>query len=196
MRKIVIATKNQGKLKEFKSLFSEKKYSILGLEDIHYDKNIIEDGQSFKENAMIKAKQVGEELGMITISDDSGLEVFSLNNEPGIYSARYAGIHDDNANNQLLLERIKDKKDKGCRYVCAIAIYFPHKEMKVVEEYCYGEITLKAKGQNGFGYDPYFLLPEYQKTMAEISLYEKNKISHRAKALRKLQEVLNEDFTD
>ena len=148
-----------------------------------------------EENAEIKAMQVAKDLGVITISDDSGLEVEALNMAPGIYSARYAGTHNDEDNNQLLLKNLKGIKKRKARYACAICVCMPNLEHKTVIEYCYGEIIDDRRGQNGFGYDPYFYIPEFKKTFAEVPLEKKNTISHRAKAIRRIKELLNEDFS-
>lgn len=192
---IIIATNNKNKVKEFKSLFNNPNINIKALYEIGYNKEIIEDGTSFKENALIKARQVSLDLNVITISDDSGLEVKALNNAPGIYSARYSSTHKDEDNNALLIKNLQGITDRSARYVCAICIYRPNGEYKIVEEYCYGKIIDTPKGDNGFGYDPYFYFEEFGKTFAEISLDKKNEVSHRSKALRKLKEIVNEDFS-
>lgn len=189
MEEIIIATKNEGKKREFASILKE--YHIVSLNDLGYHDDIVEDGKTFKENAIIKASTIAKKYNKPVISDDSGLEVFSLNNEPGIYSARYAGdMHDDKLNNALLIKNLMNKENRDCRYVCAIALCYPDGRNIVVEDYCYGKIILTPKGNGGFGYDPYFYLEEYGKTMAELSLEEKNKISHRGKAIRKLRAAL------
>ncbi len=193
MKTIVIATNNMNKVREFKSLFPNINFK--SLKDLGYTKEIIEDGSTFEENAILKAKQVAKDLGVIAISDDSGLEVEALNNAPGIYSARYAGAHDDEANNALLIKNLKGKENRNARYVCALCIYHPSGEYKTVIGTCEGKIIDIPKGKNGFGYDPYFYVEEFQKTLAEVSLEQKNKISHRAKALRKIMEICNEDFS-
>lgn len=194
MKTIVLATNNQGKIREFKSLFQN--CNILSLKDINYQDEIVEDGNSFTENAIIKAKAIAKKYNVITIADDSGLEVKALDGAPGIYSARYAGIgHDDKANNELLIKNLKGKKNRNARYVCAICLYYPNDQYITVLETCEGVIIDEPKGENGFGYDSHFYVEEYGKTFAEITLEEKNKISHRAKALRSLKEKCNEDFS-
>lgn len=192
---IVIATNNQNKVREFKSLFQNSNVEFKTLKELNYTKEIVEDGLTFKENALIKAKTVAKDLNLVTISDDSGLEVEALNNEPGIYSARYAGTHNDYDNNKLLLKNLKGIKNRKARYVCAICVYHPKGDYRIVEETCNGIIIDDARGENGFGYDPYFYFEEFNKTFAEISLEEKNEVSHRSKALRSLKEILNEDFS-
>ena len=180
MKKIVFATNNINKVKEFKSLFKNKDLDFVTLKEINYDKEIIEDGNTFEENAFIKASQVSKDLKVIAISDDSGLEVMALNNAPGIYSARYAGGHDDEANNNLLIKNLKGIENRDARYVCAICIYYPDGKYKIVKEYCYGKIIDDRRGTNGFGYDPYFYINKKKKTFAEVPLEKKNTISHRA----------------
>ncbi len=194
MKKIVFATNNINKVKEFKSLFKNKDLDFVTLKEINYDKEIIEDGNTFEENALIKARQVSRDLNCIAISDDSGLEVRALNYEPGIYSARYAGTHNDEDNNNLLIKNLKGIKDRYARYVCAICVYFPNGLYLMSKEICEGEIIDERKGTNGFGYDPYFYFKEFGKTFAEIPLETKNLVSHRAKAIRKLRGMLDEDF--
>ncbi len=194
MKTVVIATNNKNKVKEFKSIINNPNIEFKTLKEIGYDKDIIEDGNTFIENALIKARTVSRDLNCIAISDDSGLEVRALNWEPGIYSARYAGGHDDLENNKLLIKNLKGIEDRFARYVCAIAICYPNGDELTEIAYCEGKIIDTPLGENGFGYDPYFYVDEYKKTLAQVSLEEKNKISHRAKALRKLREMLDEDF--
>ncbi len=191
--KIVIATNNKNKVREFKSLF--KNVEFLSLSDINYTKEIIEDGKTFEENALIKARQIAKELGVIAISDDSGLEVDALNGAPGIYSARYAGGHNDEDNNKLLLKNLEGVKNRKARYVCAICVCQPNLDYRIVRGTVEGRIIDERRGSEGFGYDPYFYVDEFKKTFAEVSLEQKNTISHRARALRKIKEILNEDFS-
>lgn len=191
--KIVIATNNKNKVREFKSLF--KNIEFLSLSDINYTKEIIEDGKTFEENALIKARQIAKELGVIAISDDSGLEVDALNGAPGIYSARYAGGHNDEDNNKLLLKNLEGVKNRKARYVCAICVCQPNLDYRIVRGTVEGRIIDERRGSEGFGYDPYFYVDEFKKTFAEVSLEQKNTISHRARALRKIKEILNEDFS-
>ena len=194
MKTVVIASNNKNKIKEFRSILNMNNIEFKSMEDIGFHDDIIEDGNSFFENALIKAKTISKKYNVIAISDDSGLEVMALNGAPGIYSARYAGGHDDEDNNRLLLKNLKGIDDRRARYVCNICVYYPNDEYVSVEEYCNGYIIDDRRGVNGFGYDPYFYVDEYKKTLAEVSLEDKNKISHRAKALRKLREKLDEDF--
>lgn len=193
MRRIVIATRNEGKLREFKDLFP--RCEILSLKDINYTKEIIEDGKSFEENAILKAKQVALDTNQMVIADDSGLEVFALNGAPGIHSARYSKDHNTLANNQLLLKNMNGYEDRRAQFVCVICLYFPNGRYLLSKGICEGKITEKLSGTNGFGYDPCFYVEEYGKTMAELSLDIKNKISHRAKAILHLKEMLYENFS-
>lgn len=192
---IVIATNNKNKVYEFKSLFGNDNIEFKTLHEIGYDKEIIEDGLTFEENAIIKAKSVSLDLGCIAISDDSGLEVDALNGAPGIYSARYAGTHNDDDNNKLLIKNLEGIENRNARYVCAICIYYPDGKYLVTRGTVEGIIIDTPKGENGFGYDPYFYIPEFKKTFAEVPLDKKNTISHRANAIRKMKELINEDFT-
>lgn len=185
--KIIVASSNKGKLKEFRELFPNIEF--ISLLDLKYDKDIVENGISFKENAYIKAKTIYDEFKLPTIADDSGISCEALLGAPGIYSKRFSG-GDDEDNNRLLLEKMHDKEDKTCYYTCAICLILGDDKIYMIEEKCYGKITEDRRGTNGFGYDPYFYLPSYGKTMAELPLEEKNKISHRGKALSKLKDVL------
>ena len=194
MKTIVIATNNKHKVYEFRSMFNNPNIEFKTLKEIGYDKDIVEDGNSFIENALIKARTVSRDLNCIAISDDSGLEVRALNWAPGIYSARYAGGHDDLENNKLLIKNLKGVEDRFARYACAIAVVYPNGDEITEIAYCEGKIVDTPKGENGFGYDPYFYVDEYKKRLAEVSLEEKNKISHRAKAIRKIKERIDEDF--
>lgn len=189
MNKILIATNNKFKVAEFTEMFSKYNYEVFSLLDYPDIPDIIEDGNSFKENALIKAKAVSNLLNITCIADDSGLEVFSLNGEPGIYSARYAGPKkDDFLNNEMLLKKIKNKKDRSARYVSAIAIVKTNGESRVYEAYFDGDIVDYYKGLNGFGYDPIFYLKDYDCTYAELDIEIRSTISHRYKAFKMLIE--------
>lgn len=192
---IVIATNNKNKVYEFKSLFGNDAIEFKTLQEIGYTKDIVEDGMTFEENAIIKARTVSMDLGCIAISDDSGLEVDALGGEPGIYSARYAGTHNDLDNNRLLIKNLQGIENRKARYVCAICIYYPDGKYLVTRGTVEGEIHDEPKGENGFGYDPYFYIKEFNQTFAEVPLEKKNTISHRANAIRKMKELINEDFT-
>lgn len=195
MVKVILATNNQNKVREFRSLFNSDEIELLSLKDIGFTGEIDETGSTFAENAFIKASTIAKMYNTIAISDDSGLEVEALGWAPGIYSARFAGVeHSDESNNALLVQKLKNVNNKKARYVCAICICKPDMDFRIAEGKCYGEIILEPKGENGFGYDPYFYFPELKKTFAEISLDEKNKYSHRAKALRRVCEVCDENL--
>ncbi len=192
--KIVLASRNKHKIGELQALLREyiPDIEILSLDDIGFEGDIVEDGEDFYENAFIKASTVAR-LGYIGVGDDSGLEVRALNGAPGIYSARYAGGHGDNeANNRLLLENLKGKRDRYAEFVCTIACVFPE---DVSKGYFYlgataGEIIDDYRGQGGFGYDPIFYYPPLGRTFAELSAEEKNAISHRGKAIKLFAEGL------
>lgn len=194
MSNIIFATNNKNKLRELRSIFPN--VNILSLNELGYDKDIIEDGNTFEENALIKARQVSLDLNMIVVAEDSGLEVDALGGAPGIYSARYAGLDkDDEANNQLLLKNLIGVENRNARYVCALCVYHPSGEYKIFKETCPGIIIDDRRGSGGFGYDPYFYIPEFGKTFAEVPLEKKNTISHRSKAFNKLRELCNEDLS-
>ena len=186
-RTIVIATKNKGKLKEFRSILSEAYDDILSLADFDHIPDIEETGLSFRENAFIKAKTTSDFLGMDSIGDDSGLVVDALGGAPGIYSARYAGEGaSDDDNNEKLLSELKGEKNRNGRFVCCIALVLTSGMQEFFEGECCGQITQEKRGESGFGYDPVFYVPEYGKTMAELGSDMKNRISHRAIASGKL----------
>ncbi len=191
MKSIVLATKNPGKIKEIRELFDDLNIDILTLEDFPDIPPIIEDGNTFEENALKKARAVAEATGKPSIADDSGLEVICLNGKPGIYSSRYAGIDSgDEKNNMKLLNELKDVPldKRGARYVCVVALVTEDGYEKTFRGECNGIIVDTPRGKGGFGYDPIFFIPEKGKSMAELSLKEKNQISHRGKAFRSLKE--------
>lgn len=193
MKKVIFATGNQGKMKEIREILGDLDIELLSLKDAGIHADIVEDGKTFEENAQIKARTICNLTGEIVLADDSGLEIDYLNKEPGIYSARYMGedtsYHIKNANLIERLEGVPDEK-RTARFVCAIAAAFPDGTMKTVRAVMEGRIGYKESGENGFGYDPIFYLPEYGCTSAELSMEEKNKISHRGKALRAIKDVL------
>ena len=193
MRRIIFATGNQGKLKEIKEILKDLDAEVVSMKEAGITAEIVEDGKTFEENAVIKAKTICELTGEIALADDSGLEIDYLNKEPGVYSARYMGedtsYHIKNNNLIKRLEGVEDEK-RTARFVCAVAAAFPDGRVKTVRGTMEGRIGYKESGENGFGYDPIFYLPEYGCTSAEISMEEKNKISHRGKALRAIKEEL------
>ena len=194
---LVVATKNQGKLREIRGLLAGLDVTVTSLADYADAPDIVEDGDSFRANALIKARLIAAHTGKLTMGEDSGLEVEALDNRPGIYSARFAGEQcDDEDNNRKLLEELRGipEERRGARYRCCIALVKREDIIAEVSGQCAGRISTEARGTNGFGYDPYFLVPEYDKTFGELDPSVKARISHRANALRALQEVLQEYF--
>ena len=194
MKEIVIATKNPNKVTEMTNLLEPLGYEVKTLYDYPEIGPIEETGDTFKENALIKAKTLAQHTGTMCIADDSGLEVFALDKAPGVYSARYAG---DNAtydnNNKKLLKEMKRKTDRKARFVTVICLYEEGQEPLFFESTLNGEIAKEFKGLNGFGYDPLFIVKGTDKHLAEYSLQEKNEFSHRAKALKKLIDYLKDE---
>ena len=191
--KIVLATRNRGKSREIQEILKDLKLEILTLNDFPEIPTPIEDGKTFKENALKKARFIAQHLHQPTLADDSGIEVEALGKQPGILSARYAGENaTDDENNKKLLKELSGiaLKKRNAYYQCVIALVFPSGEEETVEASCTGLIALEPKGKGGFGYDPLFYVPEYGKTMAELPPDIKNRISHRSKALAKLRAKL------
>ena len=187
---IVLASRNRKKISELQSLLSETlpQIKVLSLDDIGFEGDIEENGNSFEENAMIKARAVSA-LGYIGVGDDSGLEVKALGGAPGIYSARYAGEHgNDEANNEKLLSELKGKNDRSGAFVSVIACAMPSGESFCVRGECHGVILTEYKGEGGFGYDTLFYHEGKGKTFAELTMAEKNEISHRGVAMRAFAE--------
>ena len=180
-------------MKEIREILGDLDIELLSLKDAGIHADIVEDGKTFEENAQIKAKAICEMTGEIVLADDSGLEIDYLNKEPGVYSARYMGENTDyhikNANLIQRLDGVPDEQ-RTARFVCAIAAAFPDGRVETVRGTMEGRIGYEEKGANGFGYDPIFFLPEYGCTSAELSMEEKNKISHRGKALQAIKEEL------
>ena len=193
--KIVLASRNKHKISELQALLSKyiSDIEILSLDDVGIYGEIDENGSNFTENAIIKARDAAAS-GYIGIGDDSGLSVRALGGEPGIYSARYAGEHgNDAANNALLLEKLADKDDRYAEFVCAIAVAHPKREEPLVVEGRTGGIIIdEAKGEGGFGYDPYFYYEPMGKTFSEMSAEEKNSVSHRGKAIEALAKKIKD----
>ena len=189
---IVVASGNQGKIKEFKEMLEPEGYTVKSLSDFPDMPEVEETGTTFHDNAIIKAQAVTDRYGITAISDDSGLEIDALDKKPGVMSARWLG-HDTSydVKNQKVLDLLKYKKNRTCRYVCAIAITRVNEEPVVFEDTVECEVALEAKGSNGFGYDPIIYYAPSGKTMAEMSKEEKNSISHRGKAVRKLEAWLD-----
>lgn len=195
MKKIILASNNKGKIAEVKEILKDMNVEVISMKEAGLDVDIEENGSTFEENALIKAEAIMKMTGEITIADDSGLEVDYLNKEPGIYSARYMG-HDTSYDikNNAIIQRLEGVKgtDRSARFVCAMAVVFPDGKNIIARGTMEGLIADKPMGENGFGYDPIMYLPEYQKTSAQLSYEEKNKISHRGKALEKLKTQLQE----
>lgn len=192
--KVVIATNNQGKVKEFKAMLSPLGYEPVSLRDEGIEINVVEDGETFEENAHLKAKAVYEICGSPVIADDSGLEVDFLDGAPGIYSARYAG---EDATDKELCEKILSELDgvdesmRTARFVCALYCIIDSETEYSVLGTLEGSIGTEPRGENGFGYDPIFMVED--RSVAELSDEEKNNISHRSNALSKLTEILSEE---
>jgi XTP/dITP diphosphohydrolase len=190
---VIAATRNKGKAREIREALKGLGLRILTLSDFSDVPEIEEDGKSFIENALKKARFYSKYFGKLTIADDSGLEVDRLKGLPGIHSARYSGEKaSSRENNRKLLNAVKGVpfSKRGARFKGILAMVSPDGREVIKEGSCRGKIGFKEKGKRGFGYDPLFLLPKYGKTMAELSLEEKNKISHRGRALRKLRRVI------
>ena len=194
LKQVLIATRNQGKLREFRSLLSETGWKILGLADLSILTDHEESGRTFAENARHKALAYSLETDLPVLADDSGLEVFAMGGMPGIYSARYAGSNATDADRieKLLEELEKAAASRGARFVCALALARGGDLLVEVEGECRGEIAFRPRGTNGFGYDPIFLFPDLSRTYAELSEEEKNRVSHRAHAVRRLLEELSD----
>ena len=188
--KLIIASNNNHKIHEIKQILSGKFDEILSLSQAGVTHETVEDGATFQENALKKAREIAHITGCATLADDSGLCVNALDGAPGIISARYAGggvNHSTDAeNNALLLGNLKDKEDRSAFFICVVALVYPNGEELVAEGYMYGEIIDSPRGFKGFGYDPIFIPKGENRTAAELSDDEKNAISHRGKALRNL----------
>ncbi len=200
MFQIIFATGNQGKMREIRAILGEMAAGITSMKEAGIDLEIEENGTTFAENAVIKAQAVAEALRAggdarecVVMADDSGLEIDCLNGEPGVYSARYLGEETPfDEKSRDLLARMADvqEEDRSARFVCAIAAIFPDGETVTSEGIVEGRIGHELRGDNGFGYDPIFYLPEWERTAAELTDEEKNRISHRSKALELMKEEL------
>ena len=192
----VLASGNAHKQEEIQAMLSDFDYTLKSLRDVNLqDMEIVEDGDTFEENALIKARAVQTVIGGITIADDSGLEVDALEGAPGVHSARYAGEHgNDAANNKKLVEALLNVPEdkRTARFVSVIAMVFEDGTSLVARGTVEGIIQLTPTGNNGFGYDPHFYYPPFKKTMATMTMAEKNTISHRANALQKLKTLLED----
>jgi XTP/dITP diphosphohydrolase len=194
---IIVATKNKGKIREIRKALKGLGLKIYSLNDFLDVPEIEEDGESFTENALKKARFYSKYFGKVTLADDSGLKVDALKGLPGIYSARYAGEGaSDRKNNQKLLGEMEviQVSKRGASFKCVMAMVFQDGKEAVVEGSCRGRIGFREVGKKGFGYDPLFILPQYAKTMAQLTLGEKNRVSHRGKALKKLRKIIVRTF--
>ena len=194
-KKIIFATSNQGKMKEIREILNEPDWQVLSMKEAGIFLQVEENGKTFEENAIIKAKAIGEACGEIVLADDSGLEIDYLNKEPGVYSARYMGEDTSyTVKNNYLIKRLEGvpEEKRTARFACAIAAYFPHGEIVTTYDTIEGRIGYEERGNNGFGYDPIFYVPQFNCSTAELSMEQKNAISHRGKALAKMKEIIKE----
>lgn len=193
MNKIIFATSNAGKMKEVREILKDMNVEILSMKEAGITVDIVEDGKTFEENALIKAEMIRDLTGCLVLADDSGLEVDALNKEPGIYSARYMGEDTSykikNAEIIRRLEGLSGDK-RSARFVCVIAAAFPDGTQETCRGTIEGRIAYEPAGENGFGYDPIFFVPEFGCTTAQLSGEQKNEISHRGKALRAMKELI------
>ena len=193
MDKIVFATTNEGKVKEIKEILGDFPIEVVSMKEMGITADIEENGTTFEENSLIKARALAKLTGLPALADDSGLEVDYLNGEPGIYSARYLGRDTDyDYKNNYIIDKLSGAKgeDRSARFVCVISLVLPDGREFVERGVVEGLIGYEQKGENGFGYDPIFYLPEYEKTSAELPPEKKNKISHRGKALTAMKKLI------
>ena len=193
MKRIIFATSNEGKMKEIRLIMADSGYEVVSLKEAGISADIEENGTTFEENAVIKASAIAKLTGELAMADDSGLEVDYMDKAPGIYSARFLGEDTSyDIKNTYILDKLKDVplEERSARFVCAIALAKPDGSAVTKRATIEGYIGYEIRGENGFGYDPIFMVPEFDKTTAELSIEEKNKISHRAKALMAMKEEL------
>lgn len=193
MKRIIFATSNEGKMREIRAIMADSGYEVISLKEAGVSVDIDENGTTFEENAIIKASTIAKATGELVLADDSGLEVDYMNKAPGVYSARFLGEDTDYViKNNYILEKLQGvpKEDRTARFVCVIALAYPDGTCITKRATIEGYIGYKIRGENGFGYDPIFMVDEFDKTTAELSMEEKNEISHRAKALRAIKEEL------
>ena len=203
MKRLIFATGNQNKMREIREILADLPVEILSMKEAGIEADIVEDGKTFEENAMIKATEIAkiahkmpEYAQAVVLADDSGLEIDYLNKEPGIYSSRYMGEDTSyDIKNQALLDRLDGVPDekRTARFVCAIAAAMPDSSCEVVRGTMEGIIGHEIAGENGFGYDPIFFLPEYGCTSAELSPEKKNELSHRGEGLKKIRKILEQN---
>ena len=190
MKELILASNNDHKVEEIKSILDD--YKILTLKDIGYYEDIIEDGTTFEENALIKARTIAKYSGKATIADDSGLSVALLDGRPGVYSARYSEEQTDEKNIEKVLAELNGEKSEA-KFVSVIALVRPDGSEVTFRGECHGEIIFEKRGNNGFGYDPIFYVPSLEKTFAELTPEQKNSISHRKESLEKFSKYLKEE---
>ena len=196
MKRLIFATGNQNKMREIREILADLPVEILSMKEAGIEADIVEDGKTFEENAIIKAKTIMELTGELVLADDSGLEIDYLNKEPGIYSARYMGEDTSyEIKNRNIIERLSgaEGKERSARFVCNIAAVLEDGRVIQREAYMEGLIAKEPAGNGGFGYDPILYLPEFGKTSAELTMEEKNQISHRGKALEAMKKALKEE---
>lgn len=197
VKKLILASKNPGKISEIQSVFAKDGIQVISLLDIHFAQEIIEDAQTFEGNALKKALAIHAFTNEAVLADDSGLCVDALNHEPGVFSARYGGERkDDQQNMQLLLHNLLavQYENRGAEFVCAMAFITPSSQQFIKRGVLRGHIIDSPRGSNGFGYDPIFFLDAQQKTMAELTMAEKNQISHRSQAINKIKPFILENL--
>lgn len=193
MEKLIFATGNENKMKEIRMILGDLDYEILSMKEAGIEADIVEDGKTFEENAVIKATEISKIANCLVLADDSGLEVDYMDKMPGIFSARWMGEDTSyDIKNQAIIDKLAGVPDekRTARFVCAIAAAFPDGRVITKRGTIEGIVGYEIKGENGFGYDPIFFLPEYGKTTAELSPEEKNKISHRGRALEMIKPEL------
>ena len=191
MKRIIFATGNAGKMKEIREIMKDTDYEVVSMKEANVSPDIVEDGQTFEENALIKARAVCAASGLPALADDSGLEVDYLNKAPGIYSARFLGEDTSyEIKNKYILDKLSGvaENKRTARFVCAIAAVFPDGREETRTATIEGKIAYESAGENGFGYDPIFYVPEFSATTAQLTMEQKNQISHRAKALAGIKE--------
>lgn len=194
--RIIFATGNENKMKEIREIMADLDFEVLSMKEAGVSTEVEENGETFEENALLKARAIAEKAEQdIVLADDSGLEIDFLNKEPGVHSSRFMGVDTSyTIKNQHILELLKNVEGdkRSARFVCAIAIILPNQEENVVRATIEGQIAKESKGEEGFGYDPIFFVPEFGCTTAELSMEQKNKISHRGKALEKARKIISQ----
>ncbi len=196
--KLVLASDNRHKLEEFRVLFSSLDVELISKAEAGFTDEVEENGSTFAENAFIKAEAVMRATGLPAVADDSGLCVDALGGEPGVYSARYTGSHDasDRDRYELVLKKLGDRTDRSARFVCSLCCVFPNEDVLRAEGVCEGSILFAPRGEHGFGYDPVFSPVGKDCSMAELTMEEKNAISHRGRALKEFRKVWEQYYAD